>query len=414
MSEAHPLLIQVKALILGTLSSSPASSPAGQMKRLPGEPRGVKMTARNQSPLSLLFGEIRRNRLLWLLAALPLLFAVEISRPTAHSLLFLLAVVSVVPLAVLISLATESIAAKTGDTIGAFFSATLGNLTELVLALTALSAGQYILVKSSMAGAIVTKTLFTLGTCFLFGGLKHHIQEYNAASARLQGSLLFLAAIALLMPSVLLEGEVGDAGSRFGQSLSLALSMLLIGCYCLSMLFSLKTHREVFSVIQHEDDGHAVWPIGLALTVLAIVTVLVAAVCHILVESVEPAGKALGMTSAFIGFIIVGVVNSIAELAPALTGARKNKLDLSVGIALGGAAQIVLLVLPILVICSYFIGPAPMSLQFWPAAVAVLVISTLTALLVTSGGRSAWFVGIFVLNVYLVFAITLYLLPNPA
>lgn len=372
------------------------------------------MTADEQSPLGHLLGEIRRKRLLWLLAALPPLLAVYVLNPGAHTSLFLLAVVSVVPLAVLISSATDSIAAKTGDTIGAFISATLGNLTELILALTALHAGQYILVKASIAGAIVTKTLFTLGASFFVGGLKHHIQEYNAASARLQASLLFLAAIALLMPSVLLDASVGETSTQFGQSLSLALSFLLIVCYSLSMLFSLKTHREVFAVIQHGEAGHVLWPIGLALSVLAGVTVLVAAVCHILVESVEPAGKSFGMTSAFIGFIIVGLVNSIAELAPALSGARKNRLDLSVGIALGGAAQITLLVAPLLVLASYFVGPSPMSLQFWPAAVAILVISTLTALLVTTGGRSTWFIGVFVLNVYLIFAITLYLLPAPA
>lgn len=371
------------------------------------------MTADGQSPLGYLLGEIRRNRLLWLLVALLPLFAVYILRPTAHTTLFILAVIAVVPLAVLISLSTDSIAAKTGDTIGAFISATLGNLTELILALTALHAGQYILVKASLAGAIVTKTLFTLGASFFVGGLKHHIQEYNAASARLQASLVFLAVIALLMPSVLLDASVGETGSHFGQSLSLALSVLLIACYSLSMLFSLKTHRDVFAVAQHGGAGHTLMPIGLALVVLAVVTVLVALVCDILVESVEPAGKSFGMTSAFIGFIIVALVNSIAELAPALSGARSNRLDLSVGIALGGAAQITLLVAPLLVLASYFIGPSPMSLQFWPAAVAIMLIASLTAILITMGGRSAWFVGVFVLNLYLIFAITLYLLPAP-
>jgi Ca2+:H+ antiporter len=371
------------------------------------------MTADARSPLNHLLGEIRRNRLLWLLVALPPLFAVYASRPGAHTALFILAVLSVVPLAVLISYTTDSIAAKTGDTVGAFISATLGNLTELILALTALYAGQYILVKASIAGAIVTKTLFTLGLSFFVGGLKHHIQEFNAASARLQASLVFLALIALLMPSVLLEAAVGETSSRFGQSLSLTLSVLLIVCYSLSMLFSLKTHRDVFTVVQHGGAAHSLLPIGLALAVLGVVTVLVAVVCHILVDTVEPAGKAFGMTSAFIGFIIVGLVNAIAELAPALSGARKNRLDLSVGIALGGAAQITLLVTPILVLASYFIGPSPMSLQFWPSAVAVMLISALTVLLVTTGGRSAWFIGVFILNLYLIFAITLYLLPEP-
>lgn len=371
------------------------------------------MTADGRSPLGHLLDEIRRNRLLWLLVALPPLVALYLAKPGAHAALFIFAVLSVVPLAVLISYATDSIAAKVGDTIGAFMSATLGNLTELILALTALQAGQYILVKASLAGAIVTKTLFTLGSSFLVGGLKHHIQEFNAASARLQASLVFLAVIALLIPSVLLDAAVGETSSNFGQSLSLALSVLLIVCYLLSMVFSLKTHRDVFAVVQHGGGGHAL-PVGFAVALLGVVTVLVAFVCHILVDSVEPAGKSFGMTSAFIGFIVVGLVNSIAELAPALSGASKNRLDLSVGIALGGTAQITLLVTPLLVLASYFIGPSPMSLQFWPAAVAIMLIASLTALLITTGGRSAWFVGVFVLNVYLIFAITLFLLPEPA
>src|SRR6185503_17010683 len=125
-----------------------------------------------------------------------------IVRPEAHAALFVLSVFSIVPLAVLISLSTESVAAKTGDTIGGLLNATLGNLTELIVALTALKAGQYLLVKSSLAGAIVAKTLVTLGLSLLIGGLVHHVQEYNRVSARLQSGLLFIATIALLVPSL--------------------------------------------------------------------------------------------------------------------------------------------------------------------------------------------------------------------
>src|SRR5437660_7574303 len=150
-----------------------------------------------------LLREIRHNPLLWLLAFLPVVFVAATLKPEAHTLLFVLSVLAIVPLAALLSHATEAVSAKTGDTVGGLLNATLGNLTELIIALTALRAGQYVLVKASIAGAIVTNTLFMLGACFLLGGLTHHVQEYNRNSARLQAGLLFLATIALLIPSML-------------------------------------------------------------------------------------------------------------------------------------------------------------------------------------------------------------------
>jgi len=177
------------------------------------------------------------------------------------------------------------------------------------------------------------------------------------------------------------------------------------------MLFSLKTHRESFGSVEHGEEGEAPWPIGMALTTLAVITVLVALVSEIFVESVQEAAVAFGMTQAFVGFIVVALVGAAAEMASAFSAARKNRLDLSVGIALGSASQIALFVAPFLVLVSYWIGPAPMDLQFWPGAVVMMLIATLTASLVTNSGRSAWFVGVLVLMIYLIFAMTLYLLP---
>jgi Ca2+:H+ antiporter len=349
--------------------------------------------------------------LLWLLVLVPVLFVAQASRPDAHALLFVLSVLAIVPLAALLSCATESVAAKTGDAVGGLLNATLGNLTELIIALTALRAGQYVLVKASIAGAIVANALFMLGACFLLGGLKHHVQEYNRSTARLQASLLFLATIALLVPSLVAENEPTRATDGFSHSLSLGLALLLITSYALGMLFSLKTHRELFDSATHAGDHEAVWPTGLAVGTLAGVTVLVALVSEVFVESVQHAAKSFGLTPAFVGFIIVALVGGAAEMTSAISGARKNRLDLSVGIALGSASQIALFVAPVLVLLSYVLGPAPMDLQFWPGAVAMMLIATMTAFLVTGGGRSAWFVGVLLLNVYLIFAMTLFLLP---
>jgi len=360
-----------------------------------------------------LLHEIRHNPLLWLLICVPVVFAAEKLKPGAHTLLFLLSVLAIVPLAALLSHATESVAAKTGDTVGGLLNATLGNLTELVIALAALQAGQYMLVKASIAGAIVTNTLFMLGASFLLGGLKHHTQEYNRTGTRFQASLLFLATIALLIPSAIVKVDAA-APAAFIGTLSVGLTVLLILTYALGMVFSLKTHREFFVGAEHAEEAETPWPIGLALATLVGITVLVALVSEVFVASVQQAAEAFGMTPAFVGFIVVALVGGAAEMASAFSGARKNRMDLSVGIALGSASQIALFVAPVLVLTSYGLGPSPMDLQFWPGAVVMMLIATMTASLVTNSGRSAWFVGVLLLMVYAIFALTLYLLPPRA
>jgi Ca2+:H+ antiporter len=357
-----------------------------------------------------LFAEIRHNPVLWLLLFVPVVFAAEQLKPAAHTLLFVLSVLAILPLATLLSHATESVAAKTGDAAGGLLNATLGNLTELVIALTALSAGQYMLVKASIAGAIVTNTLFMLGASFLLGGLKHHTQEYSRVNARFQAGLLLLATVALIIPSAVAQADSATS-TAFLQQLSVGLAVLLLVAYGLGMLFSLGTHRELFAGAEHAEAGEAPWPMGLALATLAGVTVLVALVSEIFVESVQEAAETFGMSPAFVGFIVVALVGGAAEMASAFSGARKNRLDLSVGIALGSSAQIALFVAPVLVLLSYVLGPAPMDLLFWPGAVVMVLIATLTAGFVTVGGRAAWFVGVLLLMVYAIFAMTLYLLP---
>jgi Ca2+:H+ antiporter len=256
----------------------------------------------------------------------------------------------------------------------------------------------------------VTNSLFMLGASFLLGGLRHRVQEYNRAGARLHAGLLLLASIALLTPSAIAEADLG-AGAGLTHKLSVGLAVLLILGYGLGLLFSLKTHRELFAGAEHTEPGEAPWPLGLALVTLAVITVLVALVSEIFVESVQQAAETFGMSPAFVGFIVVALVGGAAEMAVAFSAARKNRLDLSVGIALGSASQIALFVAPVLVLVSYVVGPAPMDLQFWPGAVVMVFIATLVAAFITNGGRSAWFIGALLILVYAVFAMTLYLLP---
>ena len=322
----------------------------------------------------------------------------------------MLSVLAIVPLAVLLSHATESVAAKTGDAVGGLLNATLGNLAELVIALAALRAGQYMLVKASIAGTIVTNTLFILGASFLLGGLKHHEQEYNRVSARMQAGLLFLATVALLIPSAISHADSAgggvqpqvERGARGAAHRHLrAEHAVLARRRTASRLAACNMPRSA------KRRGR--W--ALALATLAGVTVLVALVSEIFVESVQQAAEAFGMTPAFVGFIILALVGGASAMPTAFSGARKNRLDLSVGIALGSASQIALFVAPVLVLVSYVIGPTPMDLQFWPGAVVMMLVAALTASMVTNSGRSAWFVGVLLLMVYAIFAMTLYLLP---
>src|SRR6201996_5207707 len=295
-----------------------------------------------QSPslsMNLLLREIRGNPLLWMLIFVPIVLAVEYVAPSAHTALFVLAILAIVPLAALLGHATESVAARTGDAIGGLLNATLGNLTELIIAIAALQAGEYMLVKASIAGAIVTNSLFMLGASLFLGGLKYRVQEYSREGGRLYSALLLMATIALLAPAAVVDLDLAE-GDAVLEKLSTALAVLLIVAYGLSLLFSLKTHKDLFAGKEHGEASEASWPIRLAVGTLLVVTILVALVSEIFVGSVQQAGKELGMSPEFVGFIVVALVGAAAEMAVAFSAARKDRLDLSVSIALGSASQI--------------------------------------------------------------------------
>ena len=293
-------------------------------------------------------------KLLWLLVFVPVPLVLEHLAPESFTLLFLLSVIAIIPLAALLSLATEAVAARTGDAVGGLLNATLGNLTELIICLTALRAGEYVLVKASLAGAIVTNTLFMMGACFLIGGLRHRVQEFNLPNARLQLGMLFLAAFGLTVPSAITAADA----QQVTQTLSLGVAILLIMAYGLGLVFSLGTHREFFSSAAHADEeqgtvahagrssdtcgGHGDRGAGQR------------SVCLVADRCVRDAWAFRRHSS---GFVIVALVGAAAEMATAFSAAAKNRLDLSVGIAFGSSAQIALFVAPVLVLLSYVIGP---------------------------------------------------------
>ena len=361
--------------------------------------------------MSRVLDELRKNPLNWLLVFVPVVIAAEHLRPEAHTALFLLSVLAIVPLASLLSKSTESVAAKTGDAIGGLLNATLGNLTELVIAITALRAGMLDLVKASMVGAVVTNSLFMLGGAFLLGGLRHHTQEFNPANARTQAGMLLLATIALVVPSAVARVDQVHAAS-YMLPLSLGLSCILLVSYALALLFSLKTHRDLFASAGGEEHGEAPWPLPAALVALALSTIGIAVVSEIFVGSVQQAATSLGMSKAFVGFIVVSLVGAAAEMTTAFSAARKNRVDLAVGVAMGSSSQIALFVAPVLLILSYFVAPTPMDLNFAGGQVLIVLLTTLTVSFVVSGGRSAWYSGVQLLAVYAIFAVTAYLFPN--
>jgi len=390
--------------------SAHRDEPAPSLSQINTRPFADPTVARGGPLMRSVLKEVRQNPLLWLLVVVPIVLVAEKVAPDAHTMLFVLAVLAIVPLAALLSHATEAVAAKTGDAIGGLLNATLGNLTELIIAVAALHAGQYMLVKASIAGAIITNALFMLGASFLLGGLRYHVQEYNRATGRLYSALLLMATVALLAPSAVADLAHGEAVT---QKLSICLAIVLILAYGLGLVFSLHTHKEFFASEEHgEAEQH--WPIGIAVGTLLVVTVLVALVSEIFVESVQKAAETFGMSPAFVGFIIVSIVGAAAEMAVAFSAARKDHLDMSVSIALGSASQIALFVAPALVLLSYVVGPAPMNLQFWPGAVTMVMISAVMATFITNSGRSAWFIGVLLLLIYAIFAVTLYVIPPAA
>ena len=298
-----------------------------------------------------LLQEIRHNPLLWLLVFVPALFAGKSVASDAHTLLLCCRCWPCAPRGAPQSRHRVG-GRQAGDTVGGLLNSTLGNLTELVIAAAALRAGQHPGQGLHRRRDRHQHVVHVGRPSFLLGGLKYHVQEYNRVGARLQAGLLFLATVALLVPSLVTAVD-SAAITTFVHALSVALAVLLITAYGLGLVFSLKTHREFFGSEEHAGTEEESWPVGLALATLAVVTVVVALVSEIFVESVQEAAIAFGMTPAFVGFIVVALVGGAAEMASAFSGARKNRLDLSVGIALGSASQIALFVAPVLVLLSY-------------------------------------------------------------
>ena len=382
----------------------------------------------------------------WLLVFVPIaaFFKITGGNPTA---LFITACLAIIPLAGWMGRATEHLAEKVGEGIGGLLNATFGNAAELIIALIALKAGLFGVVKASLTGSIIGNMLLVMGLSFFAGGLKFSEQKFNRTAARSSVTTLLLAAIALVIPTVfhLVAAQVpvaqGGWTPQKEQNLSLAIAFVLIATYAATLIFSLKTHKKLFiggshnlddtstadalthpeiagetvahPETAHSEPAHEGWSKGKSIGVLLLATIFVALMSEFLVGSVEDARQKLGLTEVFVGVIVVAIIGNAAEHSSAILAAMKNKMDLSIGIAIGSSVQIALFVAPVLIFASYLFGK-PMDLEFSIPEIAAVMLSVAIAAQIAGDGESNWLEGVQLLAVYVVLGILFFFLPEVA
>ncbi len=331
------------------------------------------------------------------------------------TVIFVCAALGIIPTAALMGLATEELAAKSGPGIGGFLNVTFGNAAELIIAVFLLAEGLQEVVKASIIGSILGNLLLVLGLAMFVGGLGRAKQVFNRTAANAQATMLFLAVAALIMPAIyaLVQGgglpgvdqEIVDYGSDL-EELSIGVAIVLGISYIAGLIFSLRTHKDVFNPPYEEEEHQGFgWSVRRSIAMLAIAGVAVGVVSEILVGSISEASESIGISEFFVGVIVVAVVGNAAEHWVAVLVARKDKMDLAVNIAIGSAAQIALFVAPILVLLSFVIGPSPMALAFNGFELGGVLIAVLIAAYATQEGESNWFEGIQLLAVYAVLAL---------
>jgi Ca2+:H+ antiporter len=326
--------------------------------------------------------------------------------------IFVISALAIVPLAGLMGRATEQLSFYVGATIGGLMSASLGNAPELIISGFALKEGLVDVVKASITGSILGNLLFTLGLAMVIGGWGRERQRFNPTVAGLSGGLLLVAAIGMLIPAIF------HFASGKEREVSTEIAIVLLVAYILSLVFTLKTHRQFIertssesaAAEEHEGASEERWSKVKAIAVLAGVTVLIAVVSEILVGAIEPASASIGLTPIFAGVIFLSLVGNAAEAMNAVKFARKDKMDLAFGIAVGASTQVALFVAPVLVFLGYAIGQ-PMNLHFTVFEIAAIVLSVVIASRLTSEGESNWMEGVMLLSVYLMLAIGFFFLP---
>ncbi|MGC9505030.1 calcium/proton exchanger [Baaleninema sp.] len=350
---------------------------------------------------------------LGLLAFVPVSIAAEVFH-WGDTWIFIAAACAIVPLAAWMGTATEELAVVVGPTVGGLLNATFGNATELIIALIALRAGSIEVVKASITGSILGNLLLVMGLSMFLGGLRYKEQTFQSVMARLNASAMNLATVAILIPTAVVATSQGITEPTIRQ-LSSAVAVVLIVVYGLTLLFSMKTHAYLCDVGEAELETHSgeagekpnpwLWS-----GVLLICTLAVAYESELLVDSLEPATENLGLTALFTGAILVPIIGNAAEHATAVTVAMKNKMDLSMTVAMGSSLQIALFVAPVLVLAGWIFGQ-PMDLNFNPFELVAVVVAVALANSVSSDGRSDWLEGALLIATYAVVGLAFFYHP---
>lgn len=358
------------------------------------------------SPLAFL----RASYLNWLLLFVPISLALELAH-APRLWVFLTAGLAIVPLAGLIGLATEELAAYVGPGVGGLLNASFGNATELIIAFFALRAGLHEVVKASLSGSIIGNILLVLGLSMFAGGWGRKCQRFDRTHAGANAAMLFLAVVALVMPALFDLTIYGSLEARppVVENLSLLVAVVLMATYAAGLIFSLKTHHAAVSEEPHE--ARIRMSRAGAVTLLLVATIVTALEAELLVGAIGEATRALGMTEFFVGVIVVAVIGNAAEHFSAVVMARKDKMDLAVSIATASSTQIALFVAPVLVFLSFLIG-RPMSLVFNAFEVVGIGLAVTALAVVSLDGESNWFEGLQLVAVYLVLGIVFYFVPG--
>jgi len=337
----------------------------------------------------------------------------------SDAIVFITSGLAIVPLAAWMGTATEEIAVVAGPSLGGLLNATFGNATELIIALVALNAGLVGVVKATITGSIIGNLLLVMGLSMFLGGLRYKEQEFQPVVARVNASAMNLAVIAILLPTAVDATSTGIDEATI-QKLSVAVAVVLIIVYVMSLIFSMKTHSYLFDVglaetelaeanLAEEEPGHKV-NLPFWIGILLVITLFVAVESEFLVDTLEKATSALGLTTLFTGVILLPIIGNAAEHTTAVTVAMKNKMDLSVSVALGSSLQIALFVAPVLVIAGYVMGQ-PMDLNFNPFELVAVAVAVLIANSISSDGKSNWLEGALLLAAYLVLGFAFYFHP---
>jgi Ca2+:H+ antiporter len=349
----------------------------------------------------------------WLLVFVPATVGLERLVPDRHLLVFAASSLAILPLAALMGRATEALADRLGEGVGGLLNATFGNAAELIIAFAALRAGLHDVVKASIVGSIIGNILLVLGAAMLAGGLRRSEQHFNAAAARSQATMLTLAAVALILPAAFRVAS-GTTAEALGW-LSISISVVLLAVYLLNLVFALVTHPALFAGSHAAEEplaGAPAWSVRTSAIVLAGATAVIAWMSEILVGAIEPTAHELGLSNVFVGVFVVAILGNAAEHATAISAALKDRMDLSLSIAIGSSVQVALFVAPVLVLASLVVGPMPLDLAFPAGLVLLVFLSVLIAGQIAGDGRSDWLKGAQLLAVYLVLGLTYFFMPG--